>query len=375
MKNYLLLALLFSFCAAAPSAFACSPAPGWPPSAAENIAQKDIAFIGTVTAVAQDRSVNGEYRITFEVEKAYKGSLSDSVTVMTHSSSAACGYDDGYEAFARGSIWIIYADGTADDGYRTNSLSLNEKHRSVRAAEAALTDAGILPVTPDEGPVACTLQYAPVCGKDANGTIRTFGNACMLGAEKAEFLYEGECKVSVRSVPTQDLWTGLRNADVTWLQTYLIEKLTGAAARSLESVGATGYFGTLTQAALAEFQAARGISPAAGYFGAITRAFIESELTTPEETETFTGTISAVDTGCFADGICSVTVDEKEVVLLAGLRAVPAPQIGTLTGVDSIGDLEGKIGARAEVYAAKTGEGDAPYTLYGSTAYYVKVLP
>lgn len=370
MKKLLLIALLFSFAAFVPAVHACSPAPGWPPSATENLAQKDAAFIGTVTGIMQDRSVNGEYRITFEVEKSYKGDLDDSVIVQTRSSSAACGYDDGYDKFEKGTVWAIYADGNEDDGYRTDSLSLNTAYRSVAAAEDALKELGI---TPDEGPIACTMQYAPVCGKDANGTIKTYGNSCVLGASKADFLYDGECRVEVKTIPTQDLWTGLRNADVTWLQEFLIQRLTGSAASALASVGPTGYFGSLTKAALAEFQATHGIQPSQGYFGAKTRANIASEKA-PAETATFTGTISAVSTGCFADGICSVTVDGKEVILLAGLRIPPIPPVGALTGVDSIGDLEGEIGSEAEVFAATTDEGGAEYTLYGSTTYYVKVL-
>lgn len=41
----------------------------------------------------------------------------------------------------------------------------------------------------------------------------------------------------------------------------------------------TNYFGSLTREALARFQAARGIAPAAGYFGPITRGVIRSLFT------------------------------------------------------------------------------------------------
>lgn len=91
-----------------------------------------------------------------------------------------------------------------------------------------------------------------------------------------------------------------------------------------------------------------------------------------QATATFSGTISAFDTSCFSDGICSVTVGDKKVILVTGRRINPQP-VGMLKGVDSIGDLENKIGARADVYAAPTTEGGADYTLYGSTAYYVNV--
>jgi len=43
--------------------------------------------------------------------------------------------------------------------------------------------------------VMCTMQYQPVCGTQG-GTYKTFGNGCMLGAEKAVYQHEGECTAS-----------------------------------------------------------------------------------------------------------------------------------------------------------------------------------
>ncbi len=80
-------------------------------------------------------------------------------------------------------------------------------------------------------------------------------------------------KVSSSSF-TRDLTVGSRGDDVTALQTFLIGKNTGAKAQALAEAAATGYFGVLTQAALAEYQAAQVISPAVGYFGPLTRAHI-----------------------------------------------------------------------------------------------------
>ena len=68
---------------------------------------------------------------------------------------------------------------------------------------------------------------------------------------------------------TRDLTVGSKGADVTALQNWL-------GSKGYLSVAATGYFGALTKAALAKFQAANGISPAAGYFGPKTRAFVAS---------------------------------------------------------------------------------------------------
>jgi hypothetical protein len=65
---------------------------------------------------------------------------------------------------------------------------------------------------------------------------------------------------------TMDLHTGSSGAQVTCLQNALI-----AAGYSIPA-GATGYFGSQTQAAVAAWQTAAGVSPPAGYFGPISRA-------------------------------------------------------------------------------------------------------
>ena len=79
----------------------------------------------------------------------------------------------------------------------------------------------------------------------------------------------------VRSIAT-NFTEGGRGNDVTTLQQFLISQNKGSAAQALANHGATTYFGTLTRAALAEFQASVGISPALGNFGPITRAYISA---------------------------------------------------------------------------------------------------
>jgi len=64
---------------------------------------------------------------------------------------------------------------------------------------------------------------------------------------------------------TRDLTVGSQGADVTALQNYL-------AAKGYFNVAATGYFGSITAQAVAAWQSAAGITPAAGYFGAVSRA-------------------------------------------------------------------------------------------------------
>jgi hypothetical protein len=84
--------------------------------------------------------------------------------------------------------------------------------------------------------------------------------------------------------------------------------------------------------------------------------------------DTFTGTLESVDTGCFADGECSVEVDGNHVTVLMGWSR---DTVGSVRGVEGFGDLEQYIGQKVEVYAQETGEG--VYTLYGSEGFYIQV--
>jgi hypothetical protein len=84
---------------------------------------------------------------------------------------------------------------------------------------------------------------------------------------------------------SKDLTLGSKGADVNALQQLLISKgyLTVVSAP-------TGYFGAATQKALAAWQSANGISPAAGYFGPKTRAFVNSMSVGSSSTTTTTTT-------------------------------------------------------------------------------------
>jgi len=80
-----------------------------------------------------------------------------------------------------------------------------------------------------------------------------------------------------------DLTMGSKNSDVSSLQAVLISKGYSIPA------GATGYFGAQTRSAVAAWQAASGISPAAGYFGPVSRAAINKM--SGGSTGTGTGTV------------------------------------------------------------------------------------
>ena len=79
----------------------------------------------------------------------------------------------------------------------------------------------------------------------------------------------------VRAIATS-LKQGDRGDHVSALQQFLIAQGKGTKAATLGTVGATAYFGGVTRAALAEFQASVGIAPALGNFGPITRAYVSA---------------------------------------------------------------------------------------------------
>ncbi len=84
--------------------------------------------------------------------------------------------------------------------------------------------------------------------------------------------------------------------------------------------------------------------------------------------ETFSGTLEEVNTGCFADAECYVVVDGKHVTVLMGWSR---DTVGSVLGLEGIGDLEAHIGEEVEVYAQD--KSDGTYTLYGSEGFYVKL--
>lgn len=122
------------------------------------------------------------------------------------------------------------------------------------------------PVTTTYTTQSSVNETGPGCFSGNKFSITT-GTACISEASSRGIGQE------VRAI-TANLREGGRGSDVLALQQFLISENKGSAAVALSRVGATSYFGVLTRAALAEFQARVGISPALGNFGTITRGFI-----------------------------------------------------------------------------------------------------
>jgi hypothetical protein len=83
--------------------------------------------------------------------------------------------------------------------------------------------------------------------------------------------------VAVSGAFTSDLTAGSSSPEVKTLQVYLNAKgftvsMTGAGSAGNETM----LFGAATKAALAKFQAAKGITPSVGFFGPKTRAYVNA---------------------------------------------------------------------------------------------------
>lgn len=90
---------------------------------------------------------------------------------------------------------------------------------------------------------------------------------------------------------TRDLTLGATGADVVELQSMLV-----AGGHLVMPAGVSmGYFGTLTQSAVAKWQMSVGITPAVGYFGPISRAKASMVVTTTTTTTTSTSKLEGGD--------------------------------------------------------------------------------
>jgi len=131
---------------------------------------------------------------------------------------------------------------------------------------------------------------------------------------------------------TKDLTIGSTGADVTALQNALISNGFTIAA------GATGYFGSQTQAAVIAYQKAKGITPAVGYVGPLTRASLNANAATTPSTP-----VSTVP-GCVAGALFSSTTGAS----CTSVSTVPGCAVGALfsatTGASCTGSTSSTAG-------------------------------
>jgi heat shock protein HslJ/peptidoglycan hydrolase-like protein with peptidoglycan-binding domain len=161
---------------------------------------------------------------------------------------------------------------------------------------------------------------------------------------------------------TKYLVIGSRGSQVIVLQNFLYKE-------GYLSTPATGYYGRLTFQAVKKFQSAHNIS-ATGTVGPTTRALLATTTSTTAPdvaTATFEGVVTAYSTGCYSDGECSITVDDKKVITATGRLQQP---LGEVRITPELGGYEKTVGAHANVYARELAN---EFTLYGSHDYYLEI--
>lgn len=137
---------------------------------------------------------------------------------------------------------------------------------------------------------------------------------------------------------SRNLTVGSRGADVMDLQKTLNAAGFTIAASGAGSVGnETTYFGPATRAALAKFQASKGISPAVGYFGPLTRANVNAlaTATTPTTPTNPIGTTPTTPVVSVGTGLAvSVPVQPANSVAPESAARIPFTKVVLTAGTD-----------------------------------------
>lgn len=131
----------------------------------------------------------------------------------------------------------------------------------------------------------------PVAGAQTTADLQAQITALL--AQIAALQAQLGTSASAKCTFTRSLTIGSTGADVKCLQQYLNGAGSQVSASGAGSPGnETTYFGAKTKAAVAKWQAANGVSPAAGYFGPVSRAKYDAMVATtpPTTTPPTTGT-------------------------------------------------------------------------------------
>ncbi len=188
------------------------------------------------------------------------------------------------------------------------------------------------------GLVAMSFAYAaPAAKADTTSDLNAQIAALMAQIAALQAQVGGGSSAAGTAVQfNMDLTIGSKGADVTALQQWLVSK----GFLQMPANTSYGYFGAVTKAAVAAWQASAGISPAAGYFGPISRAKANAAAGTTGGTTggtTTTGDLKGGD-GKFENisslGDIESTVDEGDSANVVGVSLDAADSDLSIQRVD-----------------------------------------
>jgi Putative peptidoglycan binding domain len=216
---------------------------------------------------------------TWDYQKAYSGPLGDTILPLPFNEMTQYPYHEDVESYPYGQLQsyideyntrVIDRDGIRSElDPMTPHHSLNTDFLSLtvsEAGEATSTTPHKISRTGGGGSVKTRVSYLEQNGDHQAGDVLKAKYPSVFGTNE---------RASDTNTFTRDLTKGSKGSDVKQLQIFLNAHGYMVAANGPGSKGfETDTFGPATQAALAKFQAAQGISPAAGYLGSLSRAAI-----------------------------------------------------------------------------------------------------
>ena len=263
-------------------------------------------YAGSAPVVTTDSSsAIGQTGVTLGGTITSIGSTSPSVRGFVYGASNTYGATttDSAGPFLTGSFSATISSLTCNTGYHfaayatsTNGIGYGSDLTFTTSAcpsGAAAPSGGGLVV--GSGPLAPGYQ---VGSTSVASTVASTSVNGLPGSSTSSPLITGSVSLSFN----RNLQLGATGDDVRALQQYLNTHGFPVASSGAGSFGQeTDYFGPATKAALAKYQAAKGIAPAVGYFGPETRAAIsggtQAATTTSADTSVFTRDLQLGDTG------------------------------------------------------------------------------
>jgi len=221
----------------------------------------DVDNVAPATPVASPSARS--FARTLSVSLSSSGS--DSIRYTTDDSTPSCSVGTVYAgAFSIDASVTIKAIGCDDAGNASAVGSTEYTLRTGSSGGSPSRNPRAISVPAHASPVAQTVVDL------INKNRELFIKAQALGLSLPQYILDVIGNTASSGGPVRDLTLNMSGDDVSKLQTLLMARGHAIAA------GATGYFGSQTQAALRAYQSANGVSPATGYFGPITRAHMKA---------------------------------------------------------------------------------------------------